>query len=160
MPFTIETASSADAHEIAALLRRSIVELCTEDHDGDPGRYKAWVANKTADQVEKWIGEPGCFFSARDADGKVLGVAAGTLDGAITLNYVLPEARFSGVSKALMRAVERHFREWGIEEASLESSATARRFYLSLGYEETGTGKRVGGMAFSRLSKSLVAGGA
>jgi GNAT superfamily N-acetyltransferase len=51
---------------------------------------------------------------------------------------VSPDARFRGVSKALMRALEDGARELGLPACSLESTETARRFYLSIGYSEAG----------------------
>jgi N-acetylglutamate synthase-like GNAT family acetyltransferase len=72
--------------------------------------------------------------------GTLLGVAAMNTIGKITLNYVLPEARFSGVSKALVQQLEAQARALGLRECALETTQTARRFYESLGYtkvEET-----------------------
>jgi GNAT superfamily N-acetyltransferase len=54
------------------------------------------------------------------------------------LNYVSPDARFRGVSKALMRGLEARALELGVEACTLESTGTARRFYLSMGYNEAG----------------------
>ena len=51
------------------------------------------------------------------------------------LLYVLPEARFSGVSKALLENVEEQARKLRLEHCSLTSTLTARRFYLDRGYE-------------------------
>jgi GNAT superfamily N-acetyltransferase len=53
--------------------------------------------------------------------------------GKITLNYVAPEARFRGVSKALLRQLEADAKALGIAQSSLESTETALRFYRDLG---------------------------
>jgi GNAT superfamily N-acetyltransferase len=60
--------------------------------------------------------------------------------GKITLNYVSPEARFRGVSKALVLQLEAQARALGLSECTVETTQTALRFYQSLGYvksEET-----------------------
>jgi GNAT superfamily N-acetyltransferase len=57
--------------------------------------------------------------------------------GKVLLNYVSPDARFRGVSKALMRTLEDRARAAGIAECSLDSTQTALAFYRALGYERT-----------------------
>jgi GNAT superfamily N-acetyltransferase len=51
---------------------------------------------------------------------------------------VSPGARFRGVSKALIGRLEARALEFGVRTVTLESTATARGFYLSAGYEELG----------------------
>lgn len=155
MPFTILTASSADSHEIANVLRRSILELCSADHGNDPRRFEPWLRNKTAADVEDWIHGNGRVFNAVDERRRVIGVAMGSPDGEVLLNYVLPEARNSGVSKMLMRAVEDYFRERGVETARLKSTETADRFYRSIGYIETGEVEARKGMTQRQFEKAL-----
>ena len=58
--------------------------------------------------------------------------------GEIILNYVSPDARFRGISKALLTRLEARASELAIETITLQSSATGRRFYLSAGYREKG----------------------
>jgi predicted GNAT family acetyltransferase len=58
--------------------------------------------------------------------------------GEITLNYVSPDARFRGVSQALVRALEDRAIERGAGHCTLLSTATARRFYQDIGYAEDG----------------------
>lgn len=155
MPFTVMRASSADAHEIAQLLRRSIVELCTSDHGNDPDRIEPWLARKTAESIETWIDGPGGTFVAQDHDKKVLGFGMGSPQGHVLLNYVLPEARFTGVSKALMRAVEDYFRDRGLDEVHLKSTSTAEGFYRGLGYTETGESDTDLDMTFRGFKKAI-----
>jgi GNAT superfamily N-acetyltransferase len=50
------------------------------------------------------------------------------------LNYVAPAARFRGVSKALVAALEATARNLGLAECRLESTQTALQFYRRLGY--------------------------
>ncbi len=117
-------------------MRRSIVELCHADHQGDAATLAAWLANKTADNVRRWIAETHVYVATEH--GRILGVGALTPSGEITLNYVSPDARFRGVSKALLRELERKAGELGVAAVSLQSTATALRFYQSAGYRSAG----------------------
>jgi len=121
-----------DAADACLIIRRSISELCVADHGGDQKLLANWLANKTIENVEKWISQSH-FFVAEEA-GRLLGVAAMDASGKITLNYVSPDARFRGVSKALVHCMEEEAKARGIEECRLESSQTALRFYRDLGY--------------------------
>jgi GNAT superfamily N-acetyltransferase len=95
-----------------------------------------WLANKTPRNVRNWIIESQVLVAVED--GVILGVAAIDNSGKITLNYVSPSARFRGVSKALIGRLEARALEFGVRTVTLESTATARGFYLSAGYEELG----------------------
>jgi len=121
-----------DAAAACLVMRRSIIELCTPDHGGDAQLLGRWLSNKTAENVKRWISQAH-FFVAEEA-GSMLGVAAMDNSGKITLNYVSPDARFRGVSKALVRCMEEDAKARGIEECWLETTQTALRFYRDLGY--------------------------
>ena len=73
-------------------------------------------------------------FVVAEGAGTILGVAAMDDSGKITLNYVSPDARFRGVSKALVQQLEAAARALGLSECVLETTQTALRFYQSLGY--------------------------
>jgi GNAT superfamily N-acetyltransferase len=131
----IRRAQIEDAVAACEVLRRSIVELCTADHANDPVRLKAWLRNKTPEQVAAWITASNNFvFVAVDADS-IVGVGAVTSKGEITLNYVSPVARFQGISKALLKRLETAAQECGNTVCSLTTTKTARRFYAAQGYE-------------------------
>src|SRR5688572_25941696 len=126
-----------DAEAACAVLRRSIAELCEADHRGDKTLLDRWLANKTPETVAGWIAASHTFVA--ELDGRLAGVAAVTRSGRITLNYVAPDARFRGVSKALVSALESTAAAMGCAACRLESTRTAERFYKSLGYvEESG----------------------
>jgi GNAT superfamily N-acetyltransferase len=72
----------------------------------------------------------------------ILAVGCVTDDGEITLNYVSPDARFRGVSTALLVALERRAIERGNSACRLESTETACRFYRDRGYSEEGPARR------------------
>jgi GNAT superfamily N-acetyltransferase len=69
-------------------------------------------------------------------DAAILGVGSVTDAGEITLNYVSPDARFRGVSRHLMQALEARATKRGNVRCYLTSTITARRFYLGRGYVE------------------------
>jgi N-acetylglutamate synthase-like GNAT family acetyltransferase len=132
----IRRAEIDDAAEACAVLRRSITKLCYLDHGGDEAHLAKWLSNKTEENVRSWILEDH-FFVAEEG-GRIVGVAAMSDAGKVTLNYVSPDARFRGVSKALMQCLENNARKLGIAECSLKSSQTALRFYKALGYVPSG----------------------
>jgi N-acetylglutamate synthase-like GNAT family acetyltransferase len=137
----IREARIEDAVEACHLVRRSITELCLADHQDDPAILQKWLANKTPANLRSWIAGPNNhMFVATDGEA-ILGVASVTTSGEITLNYVSPDARFRGVSRALLRRVEAKAAELGNERCVLTSTGTARLFYLSAGYEEQGLPK-------------------
>jgi hypothetical protein len=78
------------------------VELSELDQQGDTDVPDLWLANKTSRNVRKWIIESQVFVAVED--GVILGVTAIDNWGEITLNYVSPDARFRGVSKARLAA--------------------------------------------------------
>jgi GNAT superfamily N-acetyltransferase len=124
-----------DAVGACQVLRRSIVELCTADHRNDAVIQDRWLKNKTPASVASWISQPNSHvFVAVDDEGAILAIGAVTSAGEITLNYVSPDARFQGISRALLERLEVRAQELGNFVCTLTSTGTARRFYLSSGY--------------------------
>lgn len=152
----IRDAVAEDTAAICTVLRRSITELCVADHKNDPAILARWLANKTPEIVATWIANPrASLLIAVDRDA-VLGVGGVTDAGEITLNYVSPDARFRGVSRALLRALEARAAARGNQRCTLLSTEVARRFYLQAGYVEDGSpeGKHGTSSAYP-MSKSL-----
>ena len=102
----IRDAVPEDASAACEVLRRSISELCGADHRNDPEILTRWLANKTPEIVGSWIIEPGNSVLLAVDDDSILAVGAVTDAGEITLNYVSPDARFRGVSRAMLIALE------------------------------------------------------
>jgi GNAT superfamily N-acetyltransferase len=154
----IRRARIADAEAICAVHRRSIVELCVADHRNDPAILDAWLASKTPENVRRWIERAdNNLFMAAEGD-KVLAVGCVTDSGEITVNYVAPEARFRGVSKAMLAKLEATARERGAERCALVSTKTARRFYRSAGYVEAAAEEsRFGAKSSYPMAKALAA---
>jgi len=128
----IRRANPEDAAAGCVVLRRSITELCHADRGRDEVLLAKWLSNKTVENVTRWIRQSHVVV-AEEARA-LLGVAAMNESGKITLNYFSPDARFRGVSKALMQQLEERARALGLDECLLETTQTALRFYQSLGY--------------------------
>jgi GNAT superfamily N-acetyltransferase len=134
----VRQAREEDAEAACAVLRRSITELCRDDYRGDAATLAAWLANKTPENMRAWIGSRDNYMLVTDEGGTILGVGGMQRQGRISLNYVSPDARFRGVSKALMQALEAKASGIGLAACTLESTETARQFYLAIGYSENG----------------------
>ena len=135
----IRRAQADDAEAASQVLRRSIAELCVRDHGNDPDILKSWLANKTPEKFRDWVASPDslCFVAAGDG-GTLLGVGLVSKAGEIRLNYVSPDARFQGVSTALIEAMEEAIRKLGVRRITLNSTVTAHRFYGARGYKNEG----------------------
>ena len=134
----IRKASVDDAVEACQVVRRSIAELCHADHQDDPIVLKKWLNNNTSDNMRSWIADPNSYVVVATEGAAIIGVGAITSSGEITLNYVSPDARFRGVSKAILNQLEARALELGNNTCALTSTETARRFYLSAGYVQFG----------------------
>jgi GNAT superfamily N-acetyltransferase len=87
-----------------------------------------------------------------DIEGFVLMSTAGRL----AFLHVSPDARFQGVSKALMASLEREAGRLGIRDIRLESTATALQFYADRGFSSSGEQSRAFGRITSYpMSKTL-----
>ncbi|HXW19291.1 MAG TPA: GNAT family N-acetyltransferase [Roseiarcus sp.] len=137
----IRDARLEDAAEACAVIRRSILELCSLDHRDDPAILERWLANKTPEQVAGWFGRSDHPVLVVTEAGGIVAVGAVRISGEITLNYVSPEARFRGFSRALLAELELRARQFGADACTLNSTETARRFYRSAGYLEQGPPK-------------------
>jgi GNAT superfamily N-acetyltransferase len=136
----VRCAGVQDTDAVVTVLRRSITELCVADHRNDPGVLGAWLQNKTAENVRNWIESPSNFMVVAEAGGAVCGVASLGITGGILLCYLLPEVQSTGVGRALLAGLEAEARRQGIRELSLESTVSARGFYLKQGFRPKGGG--------------------
>jgi len=134
----IRDARADDAQAACRVLRRSIQELCVADHRNDPAILARWLSNKTPESFVSWVRQPGNSVLVAAEAGDVLAVGSVTDAGTITLNYVSPDARFRGVSRALLAALEVRAVAHGNARCTLTSTETAHRFYRANGYVDTG----------------------
>jgi GNAT superfamily N-acetyltransferase len=97
-----------------------------------------WLGNKTVENFVAWINQPDNSLLVAVEEGRILAVGSVTDAGSIGLNYVSPDARFQGVSRTLLRALEARALARNNRQCTLTSTETARRFYLSNGYVSSG----------------------
>lgn len=153
----IRDAVPEDAPVACEVMRRSITQLCVADHGNDPEILERWLDNKTPEIFRSWI-RPGNSLLVAVEDDSILAVGCVSNSGEITLNYVSPDARFRGVSKALLRALEARAIEHGNERCTLRSTETARCFYLARGFAQDGPADGKFGMSSGYpMSKRLIA---
>ncbi len=132
---SIRPATLDDAAAMSAVLVASITELCVADHKNNPEALKSWLANKTPEGVARWFGSPGSTLLVAERGGEIAAVGSYNSDRMILLNYVSPRHRLAGVTKAMLSEMETRL---GPGEARLESSQTARHFYLAQGWVADG----------------------
>lgn len=101
----VRDAIPEDAPAACQVMRRSIAELCGADHRNDPSVLERWLSNKTPEIFQSWIRPDNSLLVAVE-DDRILAVGCVTDAGEITLNYVSPDARFCGVSGALLAVLE------------------------------------------------------
>ena len=153
MKLRIRAAGPMDAPVMSRVLTASITELCHADHQNDPNRIADWTANKTPDGILSMLARDGFFMVVAELDGEVVAVGATTADGKIALNYVAPEARFRGISKALLAHMEADLRSRGFAEGRLRATNTAKAFYRAQGWSADAS--QDGGTACFAMHKRL-----
>lgn len=155
MGILIRTAAPEDAFAACAVLRRSILECCLEDHQNDAEVLETWLGNKTPQNVALWLATPTNHTLVGERDGELVGVALVTQAGKLSLCYVLPEAQRGGVGKALLDGAEAKAREWGISVLRLHSTGVAREFFARHGYTNAGKEKTCYGVECDFFWKKL-----
>ena len=139
----VRIASVEDAPVVTDLLRRSISQLCVEDHHNDSESLELWLKNKTVPIVRGWFESPKLYCVVACTDGMVSGFAAMNAVGEVLLCYVDPGARFQGVSAAMIQALEKEAQNRRLAEIRLSSTITAKRFYQERGYIAIGGPKQM-----------------
>jgi N-acetylglutamate synthase-like GNAT family acetyltransferase len=97
--------------------------------------------------VASWISSPTNIAAVAQVTAGIVGFGLLSQSGRLALLYVSPDVRFRGVSKALMAFLEGEASRLAIREISLESTATARRFYSERGFSSHGEPSLVFGRA-------------
>ena len=153
----VRCARDGDEGPASDLVRRSITELCATDYRDDAQVLARWLANGTPGDFRRWIGSADrSVCVAVGDDGRLAAVGMVAWRGEILLNYVAPEARFLGASKALVAHMEDHLRARGVDRVVLLSTHVACRFYRSIGYEECGrVESQFGTLDAIEMAKSL-----
>jgi GNAT superfamily N-acetyltransferase len=155
MDAQVRVAQEEDAEAACAVLRRSITECCSADHCNDPAQLAPWLENKTPENVSQWIVDPSSYAVVAEANGDIIGVAAMFVSGEVTLCYLVPEVRFTGVGKALLAELEARARTLGLSELRLNSTKTAHAFYLRNGFTDSGPSSTWHGIGCAPMIKTL-----
>ena len=148
----VRAATRDDAAAMSDVLIASITVLCVEDHQNRAETISRWLANKTPQGVLDWFDNPDNRIFVAEHDGALAAAGAFNTRRQIILNYVSPQHRFTGVSKALLLAMEEAL---GPGEATLSSTATARRFYRARGWSEIGEAEHWAGMLAYPMRKHI-----
>lgn len=151
----IRLAGPQDATALCEVVRRSITELCIADHKNDPEILSRWLENKTPENVIQWLANPDATILVAIELDAVLAAGCVTRAGEIVLNYVSPDARFRGVSRALLHALEETAQRNGNSVCRLDSTMTALRFYGGAGYVQAGEPIRKFGLEGYPMMKPL-----
>lgn len=141
-------AETRDAEAAIVVLRRSIVELCVDDHRNDPATLGKWLENKTVEHFHAWLANDSNRCVVAESGGTLNGVGMIGRNGEILLCYVLPEAQGRGYGRAILGALEEQAAAWGLQKLRLASTTLARPFYEKHGYVAAGDHRACGvGMA-------------
>ncbi|WP_093167436.1 GNAT family N-acetyltransferase [Variovorax sp. YR216] len=155
MNIQVRPATEDDAADACAVIRSSILECCHDDHRGDATVLQGWLRNKTPDFVRGVISSPNAFSIVASADGKTVGFGSALRTGEVMLCYVAPSVVFTGVGKALLAALEDQAARAGVEALRLESTRTARAFYVRNGFTAEGPPVLAFGMEALPMRKQL-----
>jgi GNAT superfamily N-acetyltransferase len=151
----VRRATAADVEAMSRVLTASITGLCAADHRNDPDRIAGWTRNKTPAGVAAMLASPQTQLFVAERDDRVAGGGAILADAVVGLNYVSPDHRFAGVSKALLGAMESAMREAGVAEGRLQATETAHRFYRDAGWQDTGEPRADGPLGGWPMRKRL-----
>ena len=155
MNIQVRNATPADAEAACEVLRRSITECCGEDHHNEPEALSVWLQNKTPENIAGWFAACENFPVVAISDEHIVGVGLLSATGELALCYVLPEVRFKGAGKAMLRAMESHAMQTGLTEIHLDSTGTAKAFYLRNGFSPCGAPEVEFGIRAFPLAKRL-----
>ena len=143
MTIRLRAAEVGDAAGAAEVVRRSIQELCTDDHGDDPERLGPWLENKTPDQFVAWIEDPHmCCVVAAGENGAICGFGMLGDNGDLHLLYLTPEATGGGTGRELLTVLEEQARVWKLAGIQLQSTRAAVDFYRRHGFEDGGGPKQ------------------
>ncbi|GHA24128.1 hypothetical protein GCM10007989_19720 [Devosia pacifica] len=138
-----------DCAALADMRLRSIARLCSPDHSGNAAAIEAWAGDSGPSKFVEMLDHPEVTLLIAEIEGKRAGLGSSLRD-TVTLNYVDPDFRFMGVSKAIMSALEADMVAHGVSKARLFSTRTALPFYLSIGWTITGEGTPKQGTPMSK----------
>lgn len=155
MNIQVRPATVEDAVSACNVVRGSILACCHDDHGGDENVIQGWLRNKTPEFFRSVISEPNAFSVVASLKGETVGFGSALNTGEVTLCYAVPSVRFAGVGKALLAAIENQAVRAGVDALRLESTRTARTFYLRNGFMADGLSVQAFGMEALPMKKLL-----
>ena len=141
--YKVREAIPSDSAKACEVLRRSISEICSLDYN-DQSVIDEWLDNKTESNVKEWIQSVNSYSVVCANDDLIVGFGAITLEGEVSLIYLVPEALHKGNGKLMLEAMEERVISEGIVEIHTVSSITAKPFYERNGYTKNGAPLLVG----------------
>lgn len=136
--FSVRPAVATDAKDAIEQIRDSITKLCQADHRNDLPTLEAWLADKTSENLLRWLASPERSITVAVVGGEIAGTAMIRRDGEICLCYVAPGRQGLGIGRALLDTLEKQARLWGLTRIHLGSTSGARTFYEHQGYRLAG----------------------
>jgi len=155
MNICVRQSRPEEAEAACEVVRSSIEQCCTEDHEGDPTRLAAWLRNKTPDNFLAWMQRDDLYSVVAEGETGVVGFGMASAAGELLLCYAAPSGRFQGVGKAMLHDVERWAVAAGLTGLRLESTKTALPFYQRHGFEACGPAATFAGMEGQPMYKRL-----
>ena len=141
--YKVREAIPSDSAKACEVLRRSISEICSHYYKNQ-SVIDEWLANKTESNVKKWIQSDKSYSIVCASNDLIVGFGAITLEGEVSLIYLVPEALHKGNGKLMLEAMEKRIISEGINEIHTVSSITAKPFYERNGYIKNGEPLLVG----------------
>ena len=152
-------ATLSDADQCSFVLCESIRVLCEKDHHSDETTVEQWVGNKRPEDLAQWIESDELVIYVVELDGNVVAVGGIQLPNEISLLYVAPEHRNTGVSRFLLTKLESEMATKMVELAVLVSTETAHEFYITHNWTDRGNPELWLGMAGYPMEKQLLPAG-
>jgi len=139
IPHTIRDGRESDAQSICEVLVRSVREVCGPDYGHDEEVLSSWCANKTPENVLRWIGDPDRFLVVcEEAPRGIVGVGMYVRStSTIELCYLAPEGLHKGLGASILKSLLAEAQRLEHREVTLISSVTARNFYTRNGFVAT-----------------------
>ena len=134
----VRLAEAKDVEAMSRVMTRSIAELCAADHGGDPETIAGWTRNNTPQGVAQMLANPQLSLFVAEIGGHVGAVGAIAGPDTVALNYVSPDHRRRGLSRALLARMEAEMAARGTDLAWLTSTRTALEFYRAHGWQDAG----------------------
>lgn len=133
----LRRATVFDVFDISRIVIQSITLLCTADHKDNPDVIANWTANKTPEHIRGWIEGPHDVWLILDSE-KPAGIGGYSPGGEVSVLYIAPAHIGKGIGSALLSRLEADLKKTGHETARLDSTMTARGFYLKQGWQLDG----------------------